>query len=159
SAKPVRRMALTHSFRSTAEVLSAVDAVFAQPQARAGLTFGDEVLSHTPTRIGYPGLVELWPLVEADKEGGMSGSPVTQLARNIADTIQGWLKDGTAEAGDIMILVRSRTSLVDRLVRALKRRRVPVAGHDRMRLGDNLAVQDLIALGQCLLLPDDDLTL
>ena len=61
--------------------------------------------------------------------------------------------------GDIMILVKSRTRLVDKLTRALKRKSVPVAGVDRMRLSDNLAVQDLLALGQFLLLPDDDLTL
>jgi len=158
AAKPVYHLPLTASYRSTSEILSAVDAVFAQALARAGLMSGDEALLHTPTRQGHPGLVEVWPLIQ-QKEGDEVFSPATQLARTIAETIRHWLDEGTAEAGDIMILVRSRTSLVDRLVRALKRRNVPVAGHDRMRLNDNLAVRDLMALGQCLLLPDDNLTL
>ena len=44
-------------------------------------------------------------------------------------------------------------------MRALKQRGVPVAGVDRMVLTDQLAVEDLIALGQFLLLPEDELTL
>jgi ATP-dependent helicase/nuclease subunit A len=44
-------------------------------------------------------------------------------------------------------------------VRALKDRRIKVAGVDRMRLVEQLAVEDLMALLQVLLLPEDDLTL
>jgi len=157
AAKTLHHVALTHSFRSTKEVLSAVDTVFAQPQAKAGLMFEDVALTHEPTRLEQPGLVEVWPLIEPKEDDAVSAS--TQLARAVADNIGRWLKDGVASAGDIMILVRNRTSLVDKLVRALKRRNIPVAGIDRMALGDNLAVQDLIALGQCILLPEDDLTL
>src|SRR5690606_15332479 len=61
--------------------------------------------------------------------------------------------------GDIMILVRRRDALVEELVRALKDRGVPVAGVDRMKLTEQLAVMDLMALGEALLLPEDDLTL
>jgi ATP-dependent helicase/nuclease subunit A len=163
AAKPVDKLALLHSFRSTPEILEAVDAIFARPEARAGLMFEDGALSHIPTRLKHPGLVEIWPLAEATE----TADALTVLVRRIADTIEGWLKEGVmleakgrpVQAGDIMILVGRRTTLVDKLVRALKRRQVPVAGHDRMALGENLAVQDLIALGQVLLLPEDDLTL
>src|SRR3546814_15730418 len=58
-----------------------------------------------------------------------------------------------------MVLVRRRTGFIDALVRALKRREVPVAGVDRMRLAEQLAVADLMALARFLLLPEDDLTL
>src|SRR5260370_38733501 len=61
--------------------------------------------------------------------------------------------------GGILVLVRRRTGFVDELNRELKQRAVPVAGIDRMVLTDQLAVMDLMALGQFLLLPDDDLTL
>jgi ATP-dependent helicase/nuclease subunit A len=158
-------VALEHSFRSTPEVLQAVDAIFAQPTAKAGLMFKDAALTHIPIRVQHRGLTELWPLFTSQK--GSELHPSTQLARHIADKIGGWLENGTVlesrksaiEAGDIMILVRSRTDFVDRLVRALKHRNIPVAGIDRMLLGNNLAIQDLLALGQFLLLPDDDLTL
>jgi len=160
AAKPLHRLELNLSFRSTTEVLTAVDAVFSQPKAREGLTFDNAELKHTLTRHGYPGLVEIWPLIEPEEnETEFTLSPVTLLARRVAETIRGWIDGGTAEAGDIMILVRIRTSLVDKLVRALKKHAIPVAGHDRMALSDNLAVQDLMALGRCLLLPEDDLSL
>jgi ATP-dependent helicase/nuclease subunit A len=58
-----------------------------------------------------------------------------------------------------MILVRRRTRFVAPMVRALKKHGVPVAGVDRLALTEPLAVQDLMALGRFLLLPDDDLTL
>ena len=61
--------------------------------------------------------------------------------------------------GDIMILVRRRTGFVDELVRRLKQADISVAGVDRMVLTEQLAVMDLMALGQFLLLPEDDLTL
>ena len=52
-----------------------------------------------------------------------------------------------------------RNEFVGDLLRALKQRGVPVAGADRLALAEELAVQDLIALGRFLLLPEDDLTL
>ena len=61
--------------------------------------------------------------------------------------------------GDVMVLVRHRTGFVDDLVRALKELRIDVAGVDRMRLTEHIAVMDLIVAGRVALLPDDDLTL
>jgi ATP-dependent helicase/nuclease subunit A len=58
-----------------------------------------------------------------------------------------------------MVLVRRRNEFVGELLRALKQRGVPVAGADRLVLTEQLAVQDLTALGRFLLLPEDDLTL
>jgi len=164
----VHHIPLMQSYRSTPEVLTAVDAVFAQANAREGLMYDDGELRHIATRLDHPGLVEIWPLISPEEdEEEQSVSTLTQLTRRIAATIRGWLDDGVileskgraVEAGDIMILVGKRTSIVDRLVRALKKANIPVAGHDRMELGENLAVQDLVALGQCLLLPEDNLTL
>ena len=45
------------------------------------------------------------------------------------------------------------------MIRALKRRGMPVAGADRMMLTEQIAVQDLMALADFLLLPEDDLAL
>jgi ATP-dependent helicase/nuclease subunit A len=60
---------------------------------------------------------------------------------------------------DILVLVRSRREFVGALVAALHAERVPVAGVDRLRLTEPLAVQDLLALVRFALQPDDDLTL
>ena len=88
----------------------------------------------------------------------------------LADGLAGWISDqidGSVmleskgrplRAGDIMILVRHRDALPAALVRSLKSRGVPVAGLDRMVLTEQPAVQDLMVLGDALLLPQDDLS-
>ncbi len=179
-----REVPLEHSFRSTAAVLDAVDAVFALPQAQAGVVRPGQSLHHQAVRIGQGGRVEIWPAavpceVEEDapwsppvmRRGG--DDPAHRLADAIAKKISGWLtgapgpdSDGWLEsegrpirAGDIMVLVRQRGRLAATLVRALKTRRVEVGGVDRMSLTEQLAVMDLMALGDFLLLPGDDLTL
>ena len=60
--------------------------------------------------------------------------------------------------GDVLVLVRRRNAFARALVRALKTRGVPVAGLDRLVLTEQPAVQDLMALADALLLPQDDLT-
>ncbi|HYD16067.1 MAG TPA: 3'-5' exonuclease, partial [Hyphomicrobium sp.] len=45
------------------------------------------------------------------------------------------------------------------MVQALKARGIPVAGADRMRLTEQIAVQDMLSLGDFLTLPEDDLAL
>ena len=173
---------LIKSFRSTDPVLRLVDGVFANPEAYDGVHDDpDNPLKHDLSRIDAPGLVELWPAFEpedeeeAEKTGPWAANdkprserdPEQELAARIADTIQGWIAareplvpgGPPIGAGDIMILVRRRTRFVAPLIRALKARDVPVAGVDRLALTEPLAVQDLMALGRFLLLPEDDLTL
>jgi ATP-dependent helicase/nuclease subunit A len=92
---------------------------------------------------------------------------VVRLANRIADTIAGWLNTGETlasedrpvRAGDILVLVRKRLPFAPALVTALKSRGVPVAGADRLMLTEQIAVQDLMALGDALMLPEDDLAL
>ncbi len=169
------------SFRSTDAVLRAVDAVFARPEARDGVLFDAGPLRHDPRRVGQAGLVELWPPADpGDAEDPEAWAPPTtrggatpprqRLARLLAERIKRWTRDGAPEGfleargrrmrpGDVLILVRRRNAFVDEVVRELKLRDVPVAGVDRMVLTEQLAVMDLVALGNFLLLPDDDLTL
>jgi ATP-dependent helicase/nuclease subunit A len=94
-------------------------------------------------------------------------SPRARLAAKIANVIAGWLKsaerlpaqDRAIRAGDILILVRRRDAFVDELIRALKARQIPVAGSDRLRLTEHLAVMDLMALGAFAIMPEDDYAL
>jgi len=170
-----RIVPLDISFRAAEPLLRAVDAAFANANAAEGVALDGAAIRHVAARIGQAGHVELWPpcpaSAEADDDGEDAGARVpesrTRLARAIAATIDGWLKTGERlasrdrpiRAGDIMVLVRRRNEFVGDLLRALKERNVPVAGADRMKLAEQLAVQDLVALGQFLLLPEDDLTL
>src|SRR5690606_17209441 len=93
--------------------------------------------------------------------------PRLQLARRIAGLIRGWLDSGERLAAtgrairpqDVLILLRSRTTFMDMLVKALKQRGVPVAGADRLELGGHIAVEDLLSLLRFVLMPADDLSL
>ena len=178
AARTWRSIALEISFRSTPAVLAAVDAVFARPEAAAGVASPGETVRHIASRAGHAGLVELWPLVEPRERRERvpwslpvgrepADSPPARLAALIAERIRRWTAEGeplpargrAIRPGDVMVLVRRRTVFVEELVRALKAAQVPVAGIDRMVLTDQLAVMDLLALGHFLLLPEDDLTL
>jgi ATP-dependent helicase/nuclease subunit A len=173
-----RVVPLEISFRSTEPVLRAIDAVFRRETASDGVALDGGEIRHVASRAGQAGLVELWPPVEplpdeADDPADLPvtrrrvAEPRTRLAEAVAATIRGWLDRGEILAargrpirpGDVMVLVRRRNQFVGELLRALKARRIPVAGADRLILTEQLAVQDLVALGRFLLLPEDDLTL
>ena len=173
-----RVVPLDLSFRSVPAVLDAVDAVFANQAAASGVVPAGVSLHHRPHRAGMAGLVELWPPVAPVDDSAESAwdppserrdirSPPARLARAVARRIKGWIDGGEmlaargrpVTAGDILVLVRRRNAFVQELIRALKELGVPVAGADRMKLTDQIAVEDLIALGNFLLLPDDELTL
>ncbi len=166
---------LNVSFRSTPAVLDAVDWVFGEIEAARGVAEPGR-MSHLPSRKDEPGRVELWPLVSAPEaeidttnlEGpqGALALPHERLARLIAIHAKGLIgkeqrarKGELLHAGHFMVLVRRRNEFVNALVRALKREGIEVAGVDRLNLGQELAIQDLLALARFVLLPQDDLNL
>lgn len=141
---------------------------------------------HAPRRANQAGRVELWPLEQpGDSEGDDSAwttptdhvpadAPRRRLASKIAQEVRRmWDRGETvwreSEDGfwscaplrpeDILILVRSRNELFDSLIESLKQEGIPVAGADRLRLLDNLGVQDCLNLVRFALQPGDDLTL
>lgn len=184
-----RPVHLETSFRSTIPVLRLVDCVFEDPRLsiRLGLK-ADQKLVHYSYRPKSSGLVEIWPPLIKEKadnkgkeakwvlpsvsegqgqgESEMSGGG-SPLARQIAQTIWGWLQKGEIlksedrkiEPRDILVLVRSRTVFVPDLVRQLKLRGIPVSGADRMKLTDQIAIMDCLALARFARLPGDDLSL
>jgi ATP-dependent helicase/nuclease subunit A len=166
------------SFRSTDAVLAAVDAIFARAEAREGVALDRAPIRHQPFRARHAGLVELWPTVAPDPapepepwalpvEQHRVRPPPVRLARAIAGTLRHWFdsgerlaaRDRPVQPGDVMVLLRRRGVFAAELVRALKEADVPVAGVDRLLLTEQLAVEDMMALGRFLLLPEDDLTL
>jgi ATP-dependent helicase/nuclease subunit A len=170
-------VSLTMSFRSAKAVLSAVDATFAVEKNFKGLSFEDKAVGtvHESARPHAPGLVELWPTeTPADEEEPEAWvlpvdepeqqSPPVVVARRIAQAVKCWTSTGDENgrvwtAGDILVLVRKRGAAFEAVIRALKEAGVPVAGADRLNIGEHIAVLDLVAAGRAALLPDDDLTL
>lgn len=178
ASKEFKHVQLALSFRSTAPVLTAVDSVFAQAEARDGLVFTEGDIRHDVHRKEAAGRVELWPLMESPDEEEFPPWHIPDLsasneradrrcAAQIAETIEGWLKEKRELAsqgrgitpGDIMILVQRRGSFTDALLQLLKRKNIAVAGADRLILTEHIAVQDCLSLARFLLLPQDDLTL
>ncbi len=170
---------LTLSFRSTAPILQAVDHVFGRLPAAEGVAWPEgAIIQHHASRKGEAGLVELWEVETEERlapseafepwnEEPAGARSVDALCKRIATVIKGWLDNGEelpakgrkVRAGDILILVRRRDPFTTPMIRELKRLGVPVAGADRMLLTDQLAVQDLLALADVLLMPEDDLAL
>lgn len=167
---------LTQSFRSTRDVLSAVDLVFSSERHRQGLTRDPEPIVHEGIREGEAGYVELWSslgptAVEEPDDWTQAidhaSAPAARLAETIAGTVAGWIGSGEilegqgrrVRPGDIMVLVRKRDSFVHALSRSLKNRDIPVAGADRLLLTDHIAVKDLVAIGRFALQSEDDLSL
>ena len=175
------RVRLQRSFRSTEDVLAAVDRVFSVAEARKGLTRDEEPIAHPTIRALEPGYVEVWPLIEptAVEEPDdwteaidHASAPAVLLAEQVAETIRGWIASGEVlegkvadgrarriRPGDVLVLVRKRDRFVHALSRALKNKDVAVAGADRLSLPGHIAVKDLIALGRVSLQPGDDLSL
>lgn len=171
-----REVDFSVSFRSAPRILEAVDLVFAPSSpARTGLD-GDTARDwhHEPNRREAEGTVELWPLVAPEDQEEQqpwkvpvdhepASSPRRKLARELAMAIKGWIgtrrllsQGRVVEPGDILILVKKRNSFFDAMIRALWNEQVPVAGADRLKLGENIAVLDLMALAQFALMPEDD---
>jgi ATP-dependent helicase/nuclease subunit A len=160
---------LRTSFRSGPAILGAVDEVFKRPQAHRGLTADPVGTVHEWLTDASPGCVDIWPLTRPDpieKPEGWDAPfdnqnetrPQIQLARRIARNVELWTRNGT-RPGDVLVLVRQRGSLFEAVIRALKAASIPVAGADRLVLTEHIAVMDLIALADALLLPENDLAL
>jgi ATP-dependent helicase/nuclease subunit A len=180
SGQSFNTVRLPLSFRSTTDVLAAVDQVFSLEENARGLTFDRDPIVHRSNRLGHPGAVDLWDVVipevvdagedwtapfDATPDKAPSAILAARIAHSVSDMIgrQTIIDKGIErpiKPGDILVLVRKRDAFVNALTRALKRRdNIPVAGADRLRLTSHIAVQDLLALGRFLVLPQDDLSL
>ena len=168
---------LITSRRSAPEILAFVDKVFEGQVARAGLTVKDTQIEHVAYRDTAKGGIEFWPALAPEQEeetdyyapvdAVQKEGPVARLAAQVVDKIAGWLNSRARLPGhnqpiaprDIMILLPRREPFGGEVIRQLKLRRIPVAGADRVRLTEQIAAMDLIALGRFVLQREDDLTL
>jgi ATP-dependent helicase/nuclease subunit A len=167
---------MLHSFRSSPAILSVVDATFDHDDTAS---VGGK-MRHLAFFDQMPGRVEVWPLIESqsatEDEDGFSPVDLTtdehhavRMGKKVAAWIADALKVGMqvptregqrqANAGDFLVLVRRRSKIFDAVISACKQHRLPVAGADRLVLGDELAAKDLMALLSFLATDTDDLSL
>lgn len=183
SEKAFENIRLQVSFRSNQTILDFVDHVFKPTETLQGVSLSGDEIKHFAYRTDAPGSVELWPLItsipEADNDQENKETwtlpqahewtipPTRQLAEEIADDIANRLrledhvsaKNRIIKPGDIMILLRRRSHLLLDIVRALKKKGIPITGVDRLYLHNQLIVKDMIAVCEWALCPEDDLTL
>ncbi len=174
-------VSFTYSFRSGPAILQSVDHVFRDADIYRSIHSADigYPIHHSLADAG-PSLIELWDLQQPDDKGDIEGwrapfdgiqatSPEVRLARRIQAEIKSLVDNGTLTGrvgdrrtlryGDVLVLVRRRGNVFDAVIQALKHANIPVAGADRLKLTEHIAIIDLMNLADALLLPQDDLAL
>ncbi len=174
-------VSFTYSFRSGPAILHAVDHVFREQdifRSIHAVETGHPI--HHALEDAGPGVIDLWELAVSDDRQDIEGwlapfdgiaatSPEVKLARRIQAEIKS-LVDGRTMTGskggrrplrygDMLVLVRRRGNAFDAVIQALKHAGIPVAGADRLKLTEHIAIIDLMNLADALLLPQDDLAL
>jgi ATP-dependent helicase/nuclease subunit A len=174
-------VSFTYSFRSGSAILRSVDHVFRdQAIYRSIHAVENGYPIHEPLADAGPSLIDLWELLEPDPRPDIEGwqapfdavsetSPEVRLAARVQGEVQSLIAAGTMTGpngkrralrhGDVLVLVRRRGKAFDAIIQALKRAGIPVAGADRLKLTEHIAIIDLMNLADALLLPQDDLAL
>ncbi|HJZ19906.1 MAG TPA: double-strand break repair helicase AddA, partial [Bradyrhizobium sp.] len=173
-------VSFTYSFRSGPAILQSVDYVFRDATIYRSIHAEDAYPVHNSLADAGPSLIDLWELTEADGKQDIEGwrapfdgvsatSPEVKLARRIQAVIKSLVADGDMTGrigdrrplryGDMLVLVRRRGNAFDAVIQALKHANIPVAGADRLKLTEHIAIIDLMNLTDALLLPQDDLAL
>jgi ATP-dependent helicase/nuclease subunit A len=174
-------LSFTYSFRSGPAILQSVDHVFRDEAIFSSIHARENgyPIHHSLEDAG-PDLIDLWepqlPDGKQDLEGWRAPfdavsetSPEVKLARRIQTEIRSLIAAGTMTGsrnarrplryGDMLVLVRRRGNAFDAVIQALKHANIPVAGADRLKLTEHIAIIDLMNLADALLLPQDDLAL
>src|SRR5258707_9622353 len=173
-------VSFTYSFRSGPAILQSVDHVFRDEAIYGSIHAEKTYPLHNALADAGPSLIELWELAEADDKKDIEGwrapfdgvsvtSPEVKFARRIQGEIKRLVESGTITGhagdrrplryGDVLVLVRRRGNAFDAVIQALKHANIPVAGADRLKLTEHIAIIDLMNLADALLLPQDDLAL
>ena len=174
-------VSFTYSFRSGAAILQSVDHVFRDEAIYRSIHSAENLYPiHNSLADAGPSVIELWELQLPDARQDIEGwrapfdglsqtSPEVRLAKRIQAEIKRLVEGGTMTGhtgkrrplryGDMLVLVRRRGNAFDAVIQALKHANIPVAGADRLKLTEHIAIIDLMNLADALLLPQDDLAL
>jgi ATP-dependent helicase/nuclease subunit A len=174
-------VSFTYSFRSGAAILQSVDHVFRDEAIYRSIHSAETGYPiHNSLADAGPSMIDLWELQQPDGKQDIEGwrapfdgmsqtSPEVKLAKRIQAEIRSLVESGAMTGstgkrrplryGDMLVLVRRRGNAFDAVIQALKHAGIPVAGADRLKLTEHIAIIDLMNLADALLLPQDDLAL
>src|SRR3984885_1754431 len=155
-------VSFTYSFRSGAALLQSVDHVFRDADIYRSIHSADTGYPiHNSLGDAGPSLIDLWELQLPDARQEIEGwrapfdglsltSPEVRLARRIQAEIKSLVESGTMTGhagkrrplryGDMLVLVRRRGNAFDAVIQALKHAGIPVAGADRLKLTEHIAI-------------------
>ncbi len=171
-----QRQELQHSFRSASSILRLVDRVFETLE----ISEFDTRTVHKAFKTDLPGRVDLWPFTEDASEADESlwysperkaapENSATKLAKAIAIFVSDSIENKTLlpsdagarpiRPGDFLILVQTRSKLFHSIIRELKKKGLPIAGTDRLKIADELVANDLSGILAFLATPADDYSL
>jgi len=170
-----------HSFRSGRAILQSVDHVFREAAIFKSIhAIANGYPVHDALGDAAPALVDLWELEKPPERQTVKGwtaaldavsetDPEVRLAERVRSEIVALIAARTMTGpvnnrrpvsyGDVLILVRRRGKAFDAVIQALKHAGIPVAGADRLKLTEHIAIIDLMNLADALLFPRDDLAL
>jgi ATP-dependent helicase/nuclease subunit A len=175
TGEELHRLTLSQSFRSTRPILDFVNAV-ADGIGHEALGLDEPVPDHFSEKPNH-GTIELMRCVKPksedddvekdESEEQWLSEEKRKLAHRVAQHVKNLIDAKPVLAttglplkpGDIMILLRARGELAGLIVARLHALGVPVAGIDRLRIIEPIAVQDLLAAIRFVLQPKDDLSL
>jgi ATP-dependent helicase/nuclease subunit A len=167
----LKKVELQNSFRSLPKILEFVDAIF----LKNNFLQKSDYQAHKAIKSGQ-GIVEIWPRIEAKKNEkedeikwknfAINGEDEEfcqkqEMAKKITQKILLWVKEEKrVEFKDVMILLRKRQGGFNKILqREFQENLIPFKGVKKIRFGDNLLIQDLLALARFAALPEDDLNL
>jgi len=188
SGKKWHEEELNKNYRSTSAILETVDKVFNETYSSKGVKT-EKIIKHEPSDYNKNifGLIEISPEEEEEEEEPQSKktsgwqhfhdpyTPPRDRIQNLAKEISQKINDiiqkkeqifdkerkciRTIESGDIIILLRNRGELLNKIKREIKKLNYNVSSSDKRVLSNHLIVKDLIAIGRFILLPEDDFNL
>ncbi|HEY0233753.1 MAG TPA: double-strand break repair helicase AddA [Afipia sp.] len=175
------KVSFDYSFRSGESVLQSVSATFKTQDIFRSITTDERGMPpHMALADAAPSMVDLWELETPPDREDIEGwrapldavsqtSPDVHLAHRVQLAIKDLIGRGEMTGagdkrrplsyGDMLVLVRRRGRAFDAVIQALKHAGIPVAGADRLKLTEHIAIIDLMNLADALLLPRDDLAL
>ncbi len=173
--KPFKVLKLEKSYRSSVKILNTVDKIF---NTNSNGLFLTDVLTHMPHRQHAPGTVTLaelenkkaddteyeWKLPHLRESEASKNETLAQKISNCILSILNRTEPLESTKApplpqDIMILVRSRGSFVEKLNQVLLEKNIPISGLDRFKLNDHLMAKDFLCLGAWACSKTDDYSL